>query len=359
MPGVRAKRPQHATIATAARSPSPRARRAVATEQELLRIPLAVLQVLAHQARLKVTSKGYWHRSLPGLAAGWLALAISLWHRWCVWVTRRCPPEHRRTLLSGSVATHALLLWLGLFFAGVFYIGWHMVLQTFSSPWGLFGSCLLLMTRASPLLAIISESRGWTRKQIMDTTELLAAMALAAWLLWPATVGAHVSHVGQVNISSFGPSLGDNTLGLPDDIELNTLTQFIPPVSSGRVVKVYDGDTITLAAMIPCISENPFKFSVRLRGIDTPEMKTKDEDEREAAVIARDAVVSMIHGKVVRLADVTTDKYGRLLADVIVPGYSMSLSEWLVERRHAVAYDGGTKHRPTSWLQYLRREELH
>eukprot|EP01043_Picozoa_sp_COSAG02_P007236 COSAG02_NODE_214_length_28689_cov_34.895523_10_plen_360_part_00 len=359
MPTVRAKRPQYAAIAAAARSPSPRARRAVAAEQELLRIPLAILQVLAHQARLKVTSKGYWHRSLPGLVAGWLALAVAVWHRWCVWVTRRCPTELRRTLLSGSVAMHALLLWLGLFFAAVFYIGWHMVLQTFSSPWGLLGSGLLLMTRASPVLAIIFENRGWTRKQIMDATEIIVAMALAVWLLWPTTVGVHVSHAGHVNTSSSGSGLDDNTLGLPDDIELKMLAHFVPPVSSGRVVKVYDGDTITLAAMIPCMSQNPFKFSVRLRGIDTPEMKTKDEDEREAAVIARNAVASMIDGKVVRLVHVTTDKYGRLLADVVVPGHSMSLSEWLIERRHAVAYDGGTKHRPSSWLEYLRREEFH
>lgn len=358
MPPVRARRPRQDTdIATATRSPSP-ARRAGTTEQELLRIPLAVLQVLAHQARVQVTAKGYWHRSLPGLVAGWLALAIALWHRWCVWVTHRFP-ELRRTLLSGPVGAHALLLWLGLFFATAFHVGCYLLMQTFSSPWGLLGSLLLLTKRSWPVLAIIFEKRGWTRKQIKASTELLAAMVLAAWLLWPTAVGVHGNYPGLANVSSSEQHLGDNTLGLPANINLKSLSQFVPPVYAGRVVKVYDGDTITLAAMIPCMGNEPFKFSVRLRGIDTPEMKTKDEDEREAAVIARDAVASMIDGKIVSLADVATDKYGRLLADVIMPSSGRSLSEWLIEQRHAVAYDGGTKYRPRSWLEYHRRDELY
>ena len=81
-------------------------------------------------------------------------------------------------------------------------------------------------------------------------------------------------------------------------------------------------------------------------------------DEREAALIARDALASMIDGKVVHLADVATDKYGRLLANVIIPTSGRRLSEWLIEQRHAVAYDGGTKQRPSSWLEYLRHDEL-
>lgn len=357
MPSARAKRTRR-DAALAARSPSP-ARQAVATaEQELLKIPLAVLQVLAQQARLKVTTKGYWHRSLLGLVAGWLALAIGLWHRWCVWVTHHFP-ELRGTLLSGYVGTHALLLWLGLFFFAVFHAGWYLALQTLSSPWGLLGSALLVMKRSSPAVAMIFVKRGWAPKQIKSSTQLLTAIVLATWLLWPTAANVQVSKSGVLNVSSLSPSLGDNALGLPTDIKLSSLSHFVPPVTAGRVVKVYDGDTITLAAMIPCVSHGPFKFSVRLRGIDTPEMKTKDEDEREAAVIARDALASLIGGKTVRLEDVGTDKYGRLLADVRLPGDSASLSEWMIEQRYAVMYDGGTKHRPSSWLNYFRGNELH
>ena len=322
-------------------------------------MPLAILQVLAQQARLRVTANGYWHRSLPGLVAGWLALAVGLWHRWCVWVTRRCPSELRRTLLSGSVGTHALLLWLGLFFAAVFHISWHLALKASSSPWSVLGS-MLLVTRRSPAVAIVFGKR-LTPKRIKDATELLAAAVFAAWLFWPITADVHAKHAGTFGVTnasvSLDHSLGDNTRNLPSDIKMSSLLPFVPPVSAGRVVKVYDGDTITLAAMIPCMSDEPFKFSVRLRGIDTPEMKTKDGNEREAAVIARDALASMISGKVVELSDVSTDKYGRLLADVVMPGQHTSLSEWLIQRRHAVVYDGGTKHTPSNWLKYLEGDE--
>ena len=324
-------------------------------------MPLAILQVLAQQARLRVTANGYWHRSLPGLVAGWLALAIGLWHRWCVWVTHRCPPELRHTLLSCSVGTHALLLWLGLLFVAVFHVGWHLTLQACSSPWSVLGS-ILVVARRSPVVAIVVGKR-WTPKQVKDATELLAAAAFAAWLLWPTTVDVHAKQDGTfqnglANASvSLHHSLGDNTRNLPTDIKLSSLSPFVPPVSAGRVVKVYDGDTITLAAMIPCISDEPFKFSVRLRGIDTPEMKTNDGDEHEAAVIARDALASMIGGKMVELRDVSTDKYGRLLADVAMPGQHTSMSEWLIQRRHAVVYDGGTKRTPSNWLTYLQGNE--
>ena len=36
-----------------------------------------------------------------------------------------------------------------------------------------------------------------------------------------------------------------------DDIEYKDTTPFIPPVSEGKVIKVYDGDTITIASKMP------------------------------------------------------------------------------------------------------------
>ena len=58
------------------------------------------------------------------------------------------------------------------------------------------------------------------------------------------------------------------------------------------MVKVYDGDTITIAAKI---EETIYKFPVRLVGIDTAEMATKNPTEKEAAVLTRD----VLHGRIV------------------------------------------------------------
>ena len=137
-------------------------------------------------------------------------------------------------------------------------------------------------------------------------------------------------------------------------VEYSDTVPFVPPVKEGFIVKVYDGDTITLAARLPIvpIEEQPiYRFSVRLNGIDTPEIKGKDYDEKEAAKRARDFLSSHVMNKMVTLEDVKLEKYGRLLATVISDS-GKNMNQLMVKKRHAVAYDGGTKKSPVSWQKY-------
>ena len=60
---------------------------------------------------------------------------------------------------------------------------------------------------------------------------------------------------------------------------------------------------------VPIINDNTiYRFSVRLNGIDTPEIKGKNEDEKTAAKNARDALSSLILHKEVILKNVSTEK---------------------------------------------------
>lgn len=130
-----------------------------------------------------------------------------------------------------------------------------------------------------------------------------------------------------------------------------TLPHFVPPVTGGEVIRVYDGDTITIASAVPGLANSDvYQFSVRLNGIDTPEMKTTNADEKQVATMARDALREKILNKNVELRNVSTEKYGRLLAEVYHNG--LHLNKWLVDSRFAVPYDGGTKQIPESWLRY-------
>lgn len=126
--------------------------------------------------------------------------------------------------------------------------------------------------------------------------------------------------------------------------------EFVPPISEGRVIKVYDGDTITIASMLPNTNEPLYRFSVRLNGIDTPEMRTDDPDEKEVAVKAKKALAQLILHRWVSLQNVQREKYGRILAEVIYK--NVNVNEWMVENRYAVRYDGGTKSVPKSWRAY-------
>ena len=130
---------------------------------------------------------------------------------------------------------------------------------------------------------------------------------------------------------------------------------FTFPIVGGQVIKVYDGDTITIASKLPYPESPLYRLSVRLNGIDTPEIKGSNDDEKQAAKNARDAVSSIIMQKQIRLENVQSEKYGRILADVYYG--DLHLNKWLIDNRYAVAYDGGTKIAPKSWLKYKETGE--
>jgi endonuclease YncB( thermonuclease family) len=138
---------------------------------------------------------------------------------------------------------------------------------------------------------------------------------------------------------------------VPKDLNVKELPEFIPPIDSGRVVKVYDGDTITVASKIPHLKNSQiYKFHIRLNGIDTPEIKGSNEEEKKIAKKARDALSEKIMNQYVFLKNVKTEKYGRLLCDVYLGNQNLNL--WMLEQRYAVKYDGGTKKSPSSWEEY-------
>ena len=143
---------------------------------------------------------------------------------------------------------------------------------------------------------------------------------------------------------------------IPVDTDRKNLPKYIPQVTKGRVVNVYDGDTLTLAARLP--NDNTiYKFSVRLRGLDCPEVRTNDKSEKLIALKARNYVSSKVLGEMVTLFNVDLDKYGRLLAGVLY-NEQKDLAEELISERLAVKYDGGTKISPTDWVKYNKTGEM-
>lgn len=135
-----------------------------------------------------------------------------------------------------------------------------------------------------------------------------------------------------------------------DELKWEDTVEFTFPIQEGYVIKVYDGDTITIASKLPFIESPLYRFPVRLNGIDTPELKGTSEDEKTAAKQARDALSQLILHKKITLRNVQNEKYGRILAEVYLD--NLCVNEWLIKERYAVKYDGGTKHIPSSWLKY-------
>ncbi len=134
-------------------------------------------------------------------------------------------------------------------------------------------------------------------------------------------------------------------------IQWKDTVEFTFPITGGQVIKVYDGDTITIASRLPFENSPMYRLQVRLNGIDSPEIKGKSEEEKTCAKRARDSLSSLILNKYVRLENIQTEKYGRILADVYLD--KVHINSWMVDCRYAVSYDGGKKKCPTSWTQYF------
>ena len=145
-------------------------------------------------------------------------------------------------------------------------------------------------------------------------------------------------------------SLYDSNDWTHKPIEWKDCAPFVPPIDRGVVIKVYDGDTITIASKLPYPNSPLYRFSVRLNGIDCPEIKAKNEYEKDCAHLAKKEVYDLVFNKIVILKNVQTEKYGRVLADVYVG--ELHLNDHLLKKRLAVAYDGGTKNCPTNWMDY-------
>lgn len=125
---------------------------------------------------------------------------------------------------------------------------------------------------------------------------------------------------------------------------------FIPPITHGHVIKVYDGDTITIAAKLP-YSESPhYRFSVRLNGIDCPEIKSQNKEEKEIAQIAKSEMEKLVLGKSIDLKNITTEKYGRILADVYVN--EQNINQHMLDKKLAIKYGGGKKDKNFDWKKY-------
>lgn len=117
-----------------------------------------------------------------------------------------------------------------------------------------------------------------------------------------------------------------------------------------QVIDNYDGDTITVN--IPNVPDIFGKnIPIRLRGIDTPEIKSKCLDNKVRALAAKYFVYYTIEsGHEVVLKNITRGKYFRLVADVYVDG--RNLNAQLLQNKLAVPYFGNTKSKGCRMLMF-------
>ena len=124
--------------------------------------------------------------------------------------------------------------------------------------------------------------------------------------------------------------------------------------SVGRVV---DGDTID--ADIDLGFDISLTKRIRLAGIDTPESRTRDLEEKKLGLDAKYWLKHRLHDAddiVIRTEKPdSTEKYGRIIGNLYINGEDVSLNNQMIIEGYALEYDGGTKDKDWEPLREIRR----
>ena len=128
-----------------------------------------------------------------------------------------------------------------------------------------------------------------------------------------------------------------------------------------KINRVVDGDTIDVT--IDLGFDLYKKERVRVAGVDTPEKRTRDKEEKELGIDAtnwlKKKLEDALKGEdnlVIRTELVGgVGKYGRLLGWLYLGDAESSLNEAMIEEGYAWAYDGGTKKKDFEELREIRR----
>jgi micrococcal nuclease len=108
-----------------------------------------------------------------------------------------------------------------------------------------------------------------------------------------------------------------------------------------KVKRVVDGDTVDV--LIDLGFDIAYASRVRLYGIDTPESRTRDKDEKARGFISKDFLKSWLDkgSVVIRTRKDKKGKFGRILGEMVVD--DININELMIEEHHAVKYHGQSK----------------
>ena len=128
-----------------------------------------------------------------------------------------------------------------------------------------------------------------------------------------------------------------------------------------KIDRVVDGDTIDVT--IDLGFDLYKKERVRVAGVDTPEKRTRDKEEKALGIDAtnwlKDKLTETIKGdeELIIRTELKggVGKYGRLLGWLYIGDADISLNEQMITEGYAHAYDGGTKDMNLEKLREIRR----
>lgn len=110
-----------------------------------------------------------------------------------------------------------------------------------------------------------------------------------------------------------------------------------------KVTRVVDGDTID--ADIDLGFNMTLSKRIRLHGINTPETRTRDKQEKQRGLAAKQRLQQIIDAQqgVLFLKSMDQGKFGRCIGVLFEQDFDQSINDMLVQEGHAVEYFGGKR----------------
>ena len=129
-----------------------------------------------------------------------------------------------------------------------------------------------------------------------------------------------------------------------------------------EINRVLDGDTIDVT--IDLGFDLYKKERVRVAGVDTPEKRTKNLEEKALGIDATNWLKEKLESTIAGDDELSVrtelvggvGKYGRLLGWLYIGDSNLSLNEQMIEEGYAWEYDGGTKQKDFEQLREIRRQ---
>ena len=112
-------------------------------------------------------------------------------------------------------------------------------------------------------------------------------------------------------------------------------------IYNAKCLKVVDGDTVD--ATVDLGFDTWKKIRIRLVGINTPETRTRDLEEKAKGLAAKNFLIDLLkkHNNEFILHSQGVGKYGRCLGNIFFG--DENLNDLLITEGHAVAYHGGKR----------------
>lgn len=111
---------------------------------------------------------------------------------------------------------------------------------------------------------------------------------------------------------------------------------------SVKVTRIVDGDTVDVDIDLG-FGMSYRKQRVRMMGIDTPESRTRNLEEKFYGKASKAHLVEKLKDQKVKLVSHDKGKFGRILGELFIGDNPVSVNQQMIDEFHAVPYFGQSK----------------